>query len=266
MPPQTITDPPPNRSCWRMLQAAERSPQHLQTLSCLSHVLSVNLHSSVKSTACRWRICQPRCSLAKVNRAAWCWAVSTGPNCGRQALKPSSCILFLTVWAETCTLVACWRSFCRALAVLLLLLLAQRTRWRSCCGVVVLLRPPPRLLVYWPVSRYLLHALDTVLRDTSNLLATAHIEVPSWMSCTTWETSVGCRYRLMPPLVVRALAKWKTNQRSARKDEDRQMVCGHHLQIHSFYRGCLANCLISTWWKLVNWPTSEIDSPISVAS
>ena len=36
MPPHTMTDPPPNRSCWRMLQAAERSPRRLQTLSRLS--------------------------------------------------------------------------------------------------------------------------------------------------------------------------------------------------------------------------------------
>jgi transposase len=39
MPPHTMTDPSPNRSCWRMLQAAERSPRRLQTLSRLSHVL-----------------------------------------------------------------------------------------------------------------------------------------------------------------------------------------------------------------------------------
>ena len=58
MPPHTMTDPPPNRSCWRMLQAAERSPRRLQTLSRLSHVLSVNLLSSVKSTGRQWRICQ----------------------------------------------------------------------------------------------------------------------------------------------------------------------------------------------------------------
>uniref|UniRef100_A0A8C8ENK6 DAN domain-containing protein n=1 Tax=Oncorhynchus tshawytscha TaxID=74940 RepID=A0A8C8ENK6_ONCTS len=36
MPPHTMTDPPPNRSCWRMLQAAERSPRRLQTPSRLS--------------------------------------------------------------------------------------------------------------------------------------------------------------------------------------------------------------------------------------
>ena len=61
----------------------------------------------------------------------------------------------------------------------------QMRRQRSCCWVVALLRPPPRLLMYWPVSWYRLHALDTTLTDTANLLATARIDVPSWMSCTT---------------------------------------------------------------------------------
>lgn len=49
---------------------------------------------------------------------------------------------FLTLWAETCMWVACWRSFCRALAVFLAL--------------------------YWPVSWYLLHSFDTVLENTEN--------------------------------------------------------------------------------------------------
>ncbi|KAK6295254.1 hypothetical protein J4Q44_G00344800 [Coregonus suidteri] len=89
MPPHTMTDPPPNRSCWRMLQAAERSPWRLQTLSRLSHVLSVNLLSSVKSTGRQWRICQSWCSLANAKRPVRCWAVSTTPTCGRWALMES---------------------------------------------------------------------------------------------------------------------------------------------------------------------------------
>lgn len=48
MPPD-ITDPLPNQSCWRMLQAAECNTQCLQTLLCPSHMLSVNLLSSVKT-------------------------------------------------------------------------------------------------------------------------------------------------------------------------------------------------------------------------
>jgi len=38
MPPHTIIDPPPNWSCWRMLQAAKRSPRRLQTVC---HMCSV---------------------------------------------------------------------------------------------------------------------------------------------------------------------------------------------------------------------------------
>ena len=40
MLPHTITDPPPNRSCRRMLQAAEHSPRRLQSLSHLSRAQS----------------------------------------------------------------------------------------------------------------------------------------------------------------------------------------------------------------------------------
>ncbi len=39
----------------------------------------------------------------------------------------------------------CWRSFCRALAVLILFLLAQRSRYWSCWWVKDLLRPCPAL-------------------------------------------------------------------------------------------------------------------------
>ena len=58
------------------------SPKRLQTLWDLSHVLSVNLFSS----GCRWRTCQFWCFLANANRAARCWAVSTGPTRGCRAL------------------------------------------------------------------------------------------------------------------------------------------------------------------------------------
>ena len=85
----TMTDPPPNRSCWRMLQAAERSPWRLQTLSGLSRaqgepaiiweehrVPVANLPILVFSGKC-----QTFCT---------CWAVSTTPTCGHRALIPPS--------------------------------------------------------------------------------------------------------------------------------------------------------------------------------
>ncbi len=73
------------------------------------------------------------------------------------------------------------------------------------------------------VSWNLLHALETVLGDTANLLATAHIDGPSRRSWTACATSVGSRYRLMLPIVTVTQAKCKT----VRKDE--KNVNGLHL-------------------------------------
>lgn len=53
----------------------------------------------------------------------------------------------------------------RALAELLLSLLANGSRW-----CLAYLRPPSLLLLYWPVSCDLLHALNTLLGETANLL------------------------------------------------------------------------------------------------
>lgn len=114
MSPHTITEPLPNRSCWRTLQAAEHSPQQLQTPPRLSHALSVNLPSSAKSTGCQWWICQSWCSLAHAKRPVWHLAVSATPTWSRWALTPPSWSLFLPVWAHTTTSGACWRLFCRA--------------------------------------------------------------------------------------------------------------------------------------------------------
>ncbi|MED6295527.1 hypothetical protein CHARACLAT_032739 [Characodon lateralis] len=50
----------------------------------------------------------------KCKRPTPCWAVSITPICGHLAIIPSSWSRFLSVCADTCTFVACWRSFCRA--------------------------------------------------------------------------------------------------------------------------------------------------------
>ena len=91
----------------------------------------------------------------------------------------------LAVWSETCTQVTRRRSFCRHLAVFLVFFLAQRRRYQSCRWVVAFLQPDPGVLVYWPISRYLLHTLETVLGDTANLLTMARMDVPSWRSWAT---------------------------------------------------------------------------------
>ncbi len=119
-----------------MLQAAQRSPGHLQTLSCLSHVLSVNL--LCEENWCQWRTCRFWCSLANASQTGWCLTVSTGPKTGRRTLMPPLCSLFLTVIHT-----AYWRSFWRALAVLHLFLLAQKNKYQSCCWVVCCLSVVP---------------------------------------------------------------------------------------------------------------------------
>lgn len=62
-------------------------------------------------------------------QAARCQAMSTGPTRGCQASPSSS--QFLIVWPETFTPVACWRSFCRVLALLIQFLLIQKTHQRT---------------------------------------------------------------------------------------------------------------------------------------
>ncbi len=68
-----------------------------------------------------------------------------------------------------------------------------------------------------PADGYLLHALETVLGDTANLLAMARIDVTSWRSWTACATSVGSRYRLMLPVVTLTLAKCKTSEKQSEK-------------------------------------------------
>lgn len=88
IPSQTIIYPPPNQSNRMKLQAALCSSWHLQTLSHLSHMLSVNLLSSVKRTVRQWQTCQ-------------FWAMSTNPTRGCLAILPPES---LTRNMHTCSL------------------------------------------------------------------------------------------------------------------------------------------------------------------
>lgn len=144
MPSQTITDPPQNWSCWMMLQAEERSPRHLQTLSCLSHVLRLNLLSAVESTGRQWRTYQFWQSVANVNQAAAVRGSQQRAHCRTSDLQ-TTLMESVFDWSETFTPVY-RRSFCWTLAVLSLFLLAQRSRERPCWGFKDLIQPCPALL------------------------------------------------------------------------------------------------------------------------
>lgn len=122
--PQLTTDPLPNLSCWMMFEAAK----HLPSLSTLFQAQSESaLHMGERSPSSR-----PASSGVLSSSAVLGWK---GPTKGRQALTPPS----WTPIQTACTWIACWRSCCRALAVLLFLL-AQKSRNKSCCWVDVLLR------------------------------------------------------------------------------------------------------------------------------
>ena len=74
----------------------------------------------------------------------------------------------------------------------------------------------------------------------SKPFATAGMDVSSWRCWIPWATWLGCRYCLMLPVVTRALAEHKTKEESVRKDKERSIFCGHQMQNHSLFGGCLA--------------------------
>lgn len=81
-----------------------------------------------------------------------------------------------------------WFFVCRGLAVFLLFLFAQGRGSGPAAGLLpsyLQLPPRPLMHMHWPASWFCCHALDTMLTDTANLLATTYIHKPSWMSCPT---------------------------------------------------------------------------------
>ena len=44
----------------------------------------------------------------------------------------------------------------------------------------------------------------------------------------------------MLPVVTRTLAEHKTKEESVRKDKERAAICGHYMQNHFLFVGCLA--------------------------
>lgn len=147
--------------------------------------------------------------------------MSTGSTCGHQAFTSPSWSLFQTVGAETCTL-GLWQG-------LLLFLFAQRTQIMGC------LSSYSPLLISWHtgLSPGIPSMLLTPCWETQQTLPQCPLYYLRSGLQTVYHVTCGEGTGKM-----QACPK-----KSARKDEDRGMVCGHLLQDHSFYRGCLANCL-----------------------
>lgn len=96
---------------FQVLQALHILSPHHTTMFC------VNLLSSVKSTGCQWRMGQSWCS-GKWQMSSKVLNCKHNPaTCQHQVLIPSSYSLLLTFWGDTCTSVASWRLFSKALEV-----------------------------------------------------------------------------------------------------------------------------------------------------
>lgn len=73
------------------------------------------------------------------------------------------------------------------------------------------------------------------------------LDVLSWRSWTSSATWMGCRCHLMLPIVTRILTKSDTRENSVRRDKQRAVVCGHHLQYCSFLGVVLLPLQCSCW-------------------
>lgn len=109
--------------------------------------------------------------LANTSRASPFQAGSTGAPLWMS--HPHAALMETVSRAEPCTRGVRWRSFCRAQEVPLPPLPPSRSRWQSCC-----LRPP--LPVHWPVSLYLLLALDTANFPTTKSGSRIKIRLKLW--------------------------------------------------------------------------------------
>lgn len=96
------------------------------------------------------------------------------------------------------------------------------------------------------------------LGDTPNFLAMACMDVPLKMChyALLEKPLLGCRLFLMLPQVTEALEKYKTCQESARKDEGKETVCGHHKQNQS-QTGVVSKLLLRSICCLSYWHKSR---------
>ena len=146
-------------------------------------------------------------------------------------IMPPSRSLFLTVWSETCTPVACWRLY------------IELWQWSPCSssnqgahtGPAARLMPfydPVQLSscnIWSPGMSSMLLRLCWgrqksllwlhILGELDNLCNLIGLQVPSHTTSSDKNTS-----------------RTKTREESVRKDQERAIVWGHHMQKHSLFR------------------------------
>lgn len=64
----------------------------------------------------------------------------------------------------------------------------------------------------------------------------------------------------MLPVVTMTLVELKTREEAVRKDKDRTDVCGHHMQNHSLFGGCIAFAFIAPVFTFICTNAGETDS------
>ncbi len=187
---------------------------------------------NLKRMGHQWWTCQFWCSLTNAGRAAWCWAVSTGPT-RRWAFMPPSGSLLVMAWSESCTRVSRWRSFwfCNACSSCSsshkgadsspaagTRPLCVHVQLSSCCD------PSPG------ISSTLLRLLWDSKPSSDGQYGEAGLPVqPEWAAGT-----------------ASCYQQWKWHWWNAKLDKNqlgrirREMICGHHLQSNSIFEGCLA--------------------------
>ena len=101
IPPQTITLPPPKRSCWMMLAGSIRSPPYLQIRNLPSANFKLKRDSSVKTTWFNWCLVQRQYSLVQFSLVRLWSGVNGTPMYGWRPHNLAARSLFLTVLAHT---------------------------------------------------------------------------------------------------------------------------------------------------------------------
>ena len=143
IPVQTMTEPPPNRSCSATQTGAKRSFGILHTLALLSVKSTQNLDSSVNRTGAQSFWVQVTWPRAHAKRICTWYQVNGTRIAGRLDLRPASCNRFLMVWVLRRTPVAFWKSLRNVVALSNRWRRAWTTRNRSWTSLAERSRPPP---------------------------------------------------------------------------------------------------------------------------
>ena len=178
IPPQTITLPPPKRSCWMTLAGSIRSPSRLQTRNLPSANFKLKRDSSVKTTWFHCCLVQRWCALVQFSLIRLWSGVKGTPTYGRRPRNRAARSLFLTVLGHIRVPVAFLTN--PAIRVLLRKRLRRDDVTIKLSSRRVVLRglPGRGLSLMVPVWRHFVLSLDMALSLTWKCWATSLTIIP----------------------------------------------------------------------------------------